>query len=203
MGQCPKAKGKLRNKGVTMKTVIKKVLVVTSALLVFNCDALESTNNVSETDLSCFFESIEREGTNYVFTARWSFRYSVNENNPDDRKFCKAGEKIMLSEGSELVVVERHHTLKFSPTTRKNGRKGFRISQRKSHRTVRGTSLAYLVPADEQEGSSGGEKDGSSGGEKESAVPKGKRAMVKSAGAPEEETEHKCLKGLTLLPCEE
>ena len=29
------------------------------------------------------------------------------------------------------------------------------------------------------------------------------RAMVKSAGAPEKGAERKCLKGLTLLPCEE
>ena len=178
-----------------MKTVIIKMLAVASALLMFNGLASVTTNSVSEADLWAFFSSIEREGTNFVLTARWSFLYSVNENNPGDRKFCKAGEKILLSEGSELVAVERHHSIRFSPTTRKNGSKGFRILRRAGDRGVVKIGLAHLVPADEAPDSSGGEKG--------SAAPEGNRAMPKSAGVPEKGAEKKCLKGLTLLPCEE
>ena len=179
-----------------MKTVIIKMLAVASALLLFDCAALESTNRVSETDLSCFFESIERKGTNLVLVARWSFLYSIDGKDDRDDKFSKAGEKIILPEGSKLVVVERHHSMVFSPMNEDNGRKGFRISHRKSHRRgVATTDLAYLLPADETSDSSGGEKG--------SAAQEGKRAMAKSSGAPEKGAEKKCLKGLTLLPCEE
>jgi len=178
-----------------MKPIVKKVLAVASALLMFNCLASVTTNSVSEADLWTFFSSIEREGTNFVLTTRRSFLYSVNENNPDDRKFCKVGEKIMLSEGSELVAVERHHSMRISPATRKNGRNGFRILRRACHRGTVKIGLAHLVPADEMLDSSGGEKG--------SAAPEGNRAMPKSAGTPEKGAERKCLKGLVLLPCEE
>ena len=62
-----------------MKTVVRKVLAVASALLLFDCVASESTNSVSEADLWVFFKSIEREGTNFVLTARRSFLYSIDE----------------------------------------------------------------------------------------------------------------------------
>ena len=183
------------SKGVTMRNVVKKAFVVASALLLLDCVASESTNSVSEVDLCVFFKSIESEGTNFVLTTRRSFLYSVNEDTPDDRKFCKAGEKIVLSEGSELVAVDRHHTMRFSPATKRNGRKGFRILQRINYRGVGRTGLAYLVQTDETPGSSGGEKG--------NTASEGKRAMVKSTGAPGKEAEQKCLKGLVLHPCEE
>ena len=178
-----------------MKTVIAKMLTVTSALLMFNGLASVTTNSVSEADLWTFFSSIEREGTNFVLTARRSFLYSVDGKNDLDDKFSKVGEKIILPEGSELVAVERHHTMRFSPTTGKNGRKGFRILRRACHRGVVKIGLAHLLPADEAPDSSGGEKG--------IAAPEGNRAMPKSAGTPEKGTEKKCLKGLALLPCEE
>ena len=178
-----------------MKTVIARMVTVTSALLMFNCLASVTTNSVSEADLWTFFSSIEREGTNFVLTARRSFVYLINAKDPSDNKFSKVGEKIILPEGSELVAVERHHTMRFSPTTGKNGRKGFRIRRRACHRGVVKIGLAHLLPADETSDSSGGEKG--------SAAPEGNRAMPKSAGTPEKGAERKCLKGLTLLPCEE
>lgn len=178
-----------------MKTVVRKVLAVASALLLFDCIASESTNSVSEADLWTFFSSIEREGTNFVLTARRSFVYLINAKDPSDNKFSKVGEKIILPEGSELVAVERHRTMRFSPTTRKNGRKGFRISQRTNHRGVVKIGLAHLVPADALPDSSCGEKG--------NAEPERNRAMPKSAGTPEKGAERKCLKGLTFLPCEE
>ena len=178
-----------------MKTVIIKMLAVASALLMFNCLASVTTNSVSEADLWVFFRSIEREGTNFVLTARRSFLYSIDGKNDLDDKFSKVGEKIILPEGSELVAVGRHRSTKFLPLARTNGCKGFRISQRTNHRGVVKIGLAHLVPADALPDSSGGEKG--------SAAPEGNRAMVKSAGAPEKGAERKCLKGLTLLPCEE
>ena len=178
-----------------MKTVIIKMLAVASDLLMFNCLASVTTNSVSEADLWTFFSSIEREGTNFVLTARRSFLYSIDGKNDLHDKFSKVGEKIMLSEGSELVAVERHHSMRISPAIRKNGRNGFRILRRACHRGTVKIGLAHLVPADEMLDSSGGEKG--------SAAPEGNRTMAKSAGAPEKGAEKKCLKGLTLLPCEE
>ena len=178
-----------------MKCLIASIAIPIVVLISFPCIASEPKGMVSEEDLSCFFELIERKGTNLVLTARWNFLYLLNAKNPGDHKFSKAGEKIILPEGSELVVVERHHSIRFSPTTGKNGRKGFRILRRASNRGVVKIGLAHLVPADEAPDSSCGEKG--------NAAPDGNRAMVKSAGAPEKGAEKKCLKGLTLLPCEE
>ncbi|MCR5753054.1 MAG: hypothetical protein K6G91_13965 [Kiritimatiellae bacterium] len=182
-----------------MKTVFRKVLAVASALLLFDCVASESTNSVSEADLWVFFKSIEREGTNFVLTARRSFLYSIDEKNPGDNKFSKAGERIILPEGSELVAVERHHSLKFTPMSMKDGRKGLRVFRRGwSPRKGVTTRAANMVHADEKSDSSG------EGEDKVIAASGGNRAIVKSAGAPEKGTEtKKCLKGLVLLPCEE
>ena len=178
-----------------MKCLIASIAIPIVVLISFPCIASEPKGMVSEEDLSCFYESIERNGTNLVLTARWNFLYLLNAKNPGDHKFSKAGAKIILPEGSELVVVERHHSIRFSPTTGKNGRKGFSILLRASKRGVVKIGLAHLVPADEAPDSSGGEKG--------SAAPEGNRAMPKSAGTPEKGAERKCLKGLTLLPCEE
>ena len=180
-----------------MKTVVRKVLAVTSALLLLDSVAAESTNSVSEADLSCFFESIERKGTNLVLTARWSFLYSIDGKDDRDDKFSKAGEKIILPEGSELVVVERHHSLKFTPMSMKDGRKGLRVFRRGwSPRKGVTTRAANLVHADEKSGASG-ENNGVSKTE-------GKHAMLKAdVVAGEKPDEKKCLKGLTLLPCED
>ena len=178
-----------------MKHFIVSIVVSIIALISFPCIASEHHGMVTEADLWVFFNSIEREGTNFVLTARRSFLYSVDGKDDWDDKFSKAGEKIILPEGSELVAVERHRSMKFSPTTRKNGRKGFSISQRTNHRGVVKIGLAHLLPADETPDPSGGEKG--------IAAPEGNRAMPKSAGTPEKGAERKCLKGLTLLPCEE
>ena len=194
LGQCPKT-NREKYEGVTMKTVVRKVLAVASALLLFDCIASESTNSVSEADLWVFFRSIEREGTNFVLTTRRSFLYSVDGKDDRDDKFSKPGEKIILPEGSELVAVGRHRSMRFLPLASTNGCKGFRISQRTNHRGVVRIGLAHLVPTDEAPDSSVVEKG--------SAASEGKRAMVNSTGAPENESEQKCLKGLVLHPCEE
>ena len=178
-----------------MKPIVKKVLAAASAMLLFDSIASESTNSVSEADLWVFFRSIEREGTNFVLTARRSFLYSIDGKDDRDDKFSKPGEKIILPEGSELVAVGRHRSMRFLPLARTNGCKGFRISQRTNHRGVVKIGLAHLMPTDETPGSSGGEKG--------NAASEEKRAMVKSAGAPEKEAEQKCLKGLVLHTCEE
>ncbi len=182
-----------------MKCLIASIAIPIVVLISFPCIASEPKGMVSEEDLSCFFELIERKGTNLVLTARWNFLYLLNAKNPGDHKFSKAGEKIILPEGSELVVVERHHSLKFTPMSMKDGRKGLRVFRRGwSPRKGVTTRAANMVHADEKSDSSG------EGEDKVIAASGGNRAIVKSAGAPEKGTEtKKCLKGLVLLPCEE
>ncbi len=180
----------------------KTVVVIIFALASFVCMASNPIASVSDADLSGFFESIERKGTNIVLTTHRGggrFVYAINGVNEKDEKVSGYGETITLPENSELQIYERHLSLKFSPLSEKGEIRGFRVSLKKDFRSMRGgnltTNYAYMVYLDE--------KPDSSGGEKGSAAPGGNRAMVKSTGVPEKGAEKKCLKGLTLLPCEE
>ena len=177
----------------------KRIMAVVSAFMTFICMASESETAVSEVDLRGFFESIERKGTNILLTTHGGggrFVYKVGDSK---RKVSEYGETITLPENSELKIFEHHHSLTFSPLSEQGGRRGFRISFRKDLRWRRGgnlsTNYAYMVYLDE--------KPDSSGGEKGTAAPEGKRATAQSAGAADKGAEKKCLKGLTLLPCEE
>ena len=161
--------------------------------------ASESTPSVAEADLRGFFESIECKGTNILLTTHGCGGRFVYKINDSKRKVSEYGETIILPENSELKIYEHHLSLTFSPLPEEEGRRGFRISFKKDLRWMRGgnlsTNFAYMVYMDE--------KSDSSGGEKGAAAPDGKRASIKSAGAPDKGAEKKCLKGLTLLPCEE
>lgn len=176
----------------------QQVLPVVLSLSFLVCLASEQKRTVSEADLKGFFKSIEFDGTNLVFTARRKFIYTINGKDEKDDRFCKPGETIVLSEKSELKVFERHVFLTFSPIKEAVGFKGLRVSVEEDFRSFRGnlsTNYAYMVYLDE--------KPDPSGEEKGSAALKANRAMVKSADAPEKAPEKKCLKGLTLLPCED
>ena len=175
----------------------KILLAVISASFLLECFASEPRKSATEADLRDFFESIERIGTNIVFTTRKCgarFYYRING---VGGKFNNYGEVITLPEDSELVVAERHHTLIISPVSENKSRKGFHVSLEKDFRSFRGelaTNEAYMVYSDEKSDNS----DESKGCE----VPEGNRVIVKSAGAQGKEAEKKCLKGLKLLPCE-
>ncbi len=181
-----------------MKRLIASIAIPIVVLISFPCIASEPKGMVSEEDLSCFFESIERKGTNIVFTTHGGGGKFVYRINGSKRKVSDYGETIVLPENSELKIIERHLSLTFSPMSERDGRKGFHLSLKKDFRSMCGdltTNYAYMVYLDE--------KPDSSGGEKGSAVPEENRAMSKSAGAPEKGAEKKCLKGLSLLPCED
>ncbi|MCR5750755.1 MAG: hypothetical protein K6G91_02225 [Kiritimatiellae bacterium] len=178
--------------------VYQKILVAALVLMSVICIAAGSTANVSDADLMGFFESIERKGTNIVLTTHGGGGRFVYRINGSKRKVSDYGETIVLPENSELKIIERHLSLTFSPMSERDGRKGFHLSLKKDFRSMCGdltTNYAYMVYLDE--------KPDSSGGEKGSAAPERNRAMVKSTGVPEKGAEKKCLKGLTLLPCEE
>ena len=176
----------------------KCLLTVISASIAFLCVAADPDACVSETELSGFFESIERKGTNIVFTTHkdgMRFLYRIGDSK---WKLCERNESIIVPCNSTLTASEHHLSLTVSPLPGEGNRNRFRLSLKKDFRSMRGnlaTNYAYMVCLDE--------KPDSSGGEKGSAAPEGNRAMPKSAGVPEKGAEKKCLKGLTLLPCED
>ncbi len=182
-----------------MKRLIASIAIPIVVLISFPCIASEPKGMVSEEDLSCFFESIERKGTNIVFTTHGGGGRFVYRINGSKGKVSGYGETIVLPENSELEIVERSRYMKLSPLSGKDEHKGFRVFLEKDFRSIRGgnltTNYAYMVYLDA--------KPDSSGGEKGNSAPEGNRAMVKSAGAPEKGADRKCLKSLTLLPCEE
>ena len=180
----------------------KKNLVAIAAMVSFVSVASNSSEMLTEADLKCFFESIEQKGTNVVFTTHKSgmrFVYAINGKSERDEKVSEYGESITLPNNSVLTLYDWNRFLKVSPSQMKVGHKGFQISLEKDFRSRPGgiltTNKAYMVYLDE--------KPDSSGGEQGSAAPEGNRAMAKSSGAPGKGAERKCLKGLTLLPCEE
>ena len=181
-----------------MKSIGKKMLAVISAAVAFVCVGARPDASVSETELSGFFESIERKGTNIVFTTHKNgmrFLYRIDNSS---WKLCERNEAITLPCNSKLIASEHHLSLTISPLMEEESIKGFRVSLKKDFRSMCGnltTNYAYMVYLNE--------KPDSSGGERGTASPEVKRAMVKSAGAPENGAEKKCLKGLKLLPCEE
>ena len=185
-----------------MKFIIASIVIPIVALVSFGCIASETQGMVSESDLMGFFESVERQGTNFLFTTHGGggrFIYSINGINEMDEKVSAYGETITVPCNSVLTVYNRTRTMIFSPLSEENGHKGYHLSLKIDRRSRPGgiltTNYAYMVYLDE--------KLDSSGGEKGIAAPEGNRAMPKSAGTPEKGAERKCLKGLTLLPCEE
>ncbi len=179
--------------------VCQKLLIAFVAVETTMCMAAGHSDNVTESELLGFFESIERNGTNIVFTTHRGggrFYYAING---QDGKVSEYGETIVLAENSEMKIHEYHRSLTISPLQGDVAHKGFRLLLKKDSRSrpdgILATNYAYMVYLDE--------KPDSSGGEKGNSAPEGNRAMVKSAGVPEKGAERKCLKGLTLLPCEE
>ena len=80
----------------------RQVLSVVLSLTFFASLASEGKRTVSEADMSGFFKSIERDGTNILFTARRRFIYTITGKDENDDKFSKPGETIVLS------VVDHH-----------------------------------------------------------------------------------------------
>ena len=185
-----------------MKRHIASIVIPIVVLISFPCIASEHQGMVSEADLMGFFESVERQGTNFLFTTHGGggrFIYSINGVNEMDKKVSGYSEKIIVPCNSVFKVYNRTRSLTFSPLSEEKGQKGYHLSLKIDRRSRPGgvltTNYAYMVYLDE--------KPDSSGGEKGAAAPEGNRAMAKSAGAPEKGAEKKCLKGLTLLSCEE
>ena len=145
----------------------QKIWTVIIASVLFVSFASDQKTSVSEAELRGFFKSIERQGTNIVFTTRsggMRFVYAIDAKNDMDWKRSEYNETITLPEGSELKMFEHHLFMTISPCLDTNKTKSVSISLEKDFRSFGAnitTNYAYLITADEKSDSSD-ERKGSS-----------------------------------------
>ncbi len=181
-----------------MNTVYHKALIAIATIASFICVASEPRAGVSENNLRVFFNSIVRDGTNYVFAVKSGFVSIIKgEDGKKVYRACKDGDLVTLPHKSSLTLFERHLSLTITPIDGNTEHKEFRVSYKTDFGAMDGvvsTNFAYListdnnsVPRKESKGSSGQKAER----ETKSTLPDMSNA-----------SENMFLKGLRLLPCD-